>query len=69
MARSNSERVREIKAELMRKGVTQADIAKKIGVSQQMVSSVILGKATSAKAVQALVEAGVPEELFKDSVA
>ena len=66
MVKSNNKRIREIKAALMRKGLTQADIATGLGVSQQSVSLVIRGKSTSARIIQALVEAGVPENLLKD---
>ncbi len=61
-----TKRAREIRSHLVRKGVTETQIAKKLGISQQMVSAVIYGKKKSLRVEQALVAAGVPKELIEE---
>jgi len=55
----------EIKAYLARKGIRQNDLAKALNISRQVVCDVIAGRKTSARVVEALIEAGVPERLLK----
>jgi predicted transcriptional regulator len=62
---SKPEKGRKISAAMKLRGITCVDIGKKLGVSGSMVSMVIHGRATSQRVVEALIEAGVPERLFK----
>jgi DNA-binding XRE family transcriptional regulator len=55
----------EIKAALIRLGISQVQISRRVGVSPQTVCAVIKGRKTSARVTRALIEAGVPAELFK----
>jgi len=47
----------EIKIALIRKGISQAEIAKRAGVSRQMVGLVIRRKAVSASVMQEMARA------------
>ncbi len=62
-------RARKIKSEMVLRKIVGAEVARSLGISQQVVSDVIYGKATSARVVQALIEAGVPAKLFNEDVA
>ncbi len=64
----NIEKVRKIKSKLALRGVTQAQIAKRKGVSKQFVSQVISGIRRTAYIQDAIAEAvGEPVcELFPD---
>lgn len=59
------DRARKIKAKLMLAGVKQSDVAASLGVSRQMVCDVIAGRKKSARIEEALIKAGVSEELLK----
>ena len=62
-------RAREIKSEMALRGITNTEVAKRLDVTQQLVSQVIYGRATSARVIGALIEAGIPEKLLKEKVA
>ncbi len=47
---------REIKAALMLKGVTQASIARKLGITPSLISMVIQGKEKTPRVRQAIAE-------------
>lgn len=55
-----------IRAELMKRGMSMAMLAKKIGVSAEAVSSTVLGKRHCPQVLDALKEYGVPEEYIYD---
>jgi len=57
---------RDRKAEMVRKGVRQSAIARRLNVSSTSVSDVVSGRSRSARIEQAIAEAlGLPrEELF-----
>lgn len=52
-----------LKAELVRQGIPQKDVAKLVGVSKSMVSAVLNGTKRSARVVEAI------KELLKDQAA
>lgn len=62
----DTKKTRRIKAKLTMLGVTQAEIARNLGVSQQMVGSVIRGKSSSKRVVDELVKVGVPRHFLED---
>lgn len=64
--RSRREIYLEIKAELARRGVTQASIARKLGLATGTVSNCIQGRFVSKRIIDALVESGVPKSLFDE---
>ena len=60
-----SKQGRLIRGEMARRGIVGADIARRLGITRQQVSQVILGKRTSKRVVDALIAAGIPERLFR----
>jgi len=58
-------RRRKIKAYLAMKGIKQADIARKLGVSKSVVSTIIKGDKTSKRVAAALRAYGVPEKYLR----
>jgi transcriptional regulator with XRE-family HTH domain len=60
-------RRRLLRAEMVRLGITGAQIARQLGTGRSWVSMVLAGKHHSAKVEEALIRAGVPAELFGDS--
>ena len=63
--KQNQERREKILAAMAEKGVTQTEIARQIEVCLPTVCHVIAGRFTSRRVVSALIEAGVPKELFQ----
>lgn len=55
-----------IRAELMKRGLSMAMLAKRIGVSAEAVSSTVLGKRHCPQVLDALKEYGVPEKYLYD---
>lgn len=56
----------KIKAALVASGLTQADFAQLVGVSQQVVSATINGLKHSPPVLEKLREMGVPEKFLCD---
>lgn len=60
------ERARKIKSEMVLRGITNTEVAKSLGVTQQLVSLVIYGQTSSARVTTALIDAGIPENLLRE---
>lgn len=60
---SHSYRIHEA---LARAGISSIGLARKLGVSPQAVSNVLLGKSHSARILDAMRKLGVPEEFLFD---
>lgn len=58
--------MRELKAEMLRRGVRQKDIAIRLGVTPSLVCKVVSGASKSSRVIQALREAGIPESVLSD---
>lgn len=56
----------ELKVWLLRKKITQQDLALAIGVSKQLIGFIIDGKRRSPWRIQQLVDVGVPPDLLPD---
>lgn len=54
----------EIRAWLVRKGISVSDVARAAGIKRPVVSDTIHGRRNNRKALQALVEAGCPAKLL-----
>jgi transcriptional regulator with XRE-family HTH domain len=54
----------EIKAWLVRRGITQTEIAREAGVTHGLVNRTIYGKNNNRRVLRKLVEKGVPERLL-----
>jgi transcriptional regulator with XRE-family HTH domain len=54
----------EIKAWLVRREITQTEIAREAGVTPGLVNRTIYGKANNRRVLRRLVEKGVPEKLL-----
>ncbi len=65
---TREQRARDIKAALVQKGVSQAEIARRCGVTRGHVNMVIKGAYRSATVVRALIDAGVPKKFFDEDV-
>jgi len=57
---------RQIKIEMIRRGITGAELARRLGVTPQAVYMVISGAFYSEKIGKALIEAGVPAKLLPE---
>ena len=60
------EKVREINSILVRKGIRQSVIARGLGIARQQICDVIAGRKRNDRVVKALVNVGIPQELFSD---
>jgi len=54
----------EIKAWLVRRGITQTEIARDAGVSPGLANRTIYGQVNNRRVLRALVARGVPEEFL-----
>ncbi len=59
----------EIKKWLLESGITQADIAREVGVSHTLVSLVLKGERSSRRVIEALLRRGCPEDLVEKRAA
>lgn len=57
-------RHRLLRSWMVGNGITGADIARKAGVTRQMVSHVVVGRCRSPKVESAFLAAGVPKHLL-----
>ncbi len=64
-----SARMKAIKKWLIDEELTQAEIARRLGISQTSVYNVMLGKMTSKRVTRFLLELGCPPEILEQKVA
>lgn len=62
---TNQKRQRQIRAAMILRGISGADIARRLGITSNAVCIVIAGRGKSRRIIEALVEAGVPEKLVR----
>lgn len=61
---SNETMHRYIRAHLILKGVTLADVAKEAGISRQLVSNVARGETRNENVIKVFMKHGIPEALL-----
>jgi|GEM_PF-1270282 predicted XRE-type DNA-binding protein len=64
-----SARMKAMKKWLIDKEITQAEIARQLGISQTAVYNVMSGKMKSRRVVKLLLELGCPPEILEQRVA
>lgn len=64
-----SARMKAIKKWLIDKDLTQAEIARKLGISQTAVYNVMSGKMTSRRVSTLLIQLGCPPEILEKEAA
>lgn len=64
-----SARMKAIKKWLIDQELTQAEIARRLGISQTSVYNVMLGKMTSRRVTKMLLELGCPPEILEQKAA
>jgi len=55
----------DLRIEMLRRGLTQAEVARRAGVSRQAVYSFIVGRNRSRRILSAFRESGIDEDLLR----